>query len=60
MSMLGSNSNDAEEAAGSRFTRWPVRRVFCKWVMKDFEKVDFPAPAGPVISTAYRILLASI
>jgi partner of Y14 and mago len=55
MSMTGSYSNLPGSAAGSRLTRCPVRFKVVKWVKKDVEKVDFPAPAGPVTRTAYRI-----
>jgi len=50
--MTGSYSKLEGSAAGSRLTRCPVRFEADKWVRKDEENVDFPAPAGPVTRTA--------
>jgi hypothetical protein len=50
MSKLGGYSNLS--AAGSRLKRWTVRPSDWAWVMREAQKVDLPAPAGPVTSTA--------
>ena len=55
MSIAGSYSKLVSDAAGSRLTRWLVRRDAWRWVMNELENVDFPAPAGPVTRTAYRM-----
>lgn len=52
MSMLGVCSNDCGSAAGSRLTRWAVRRAVWRCVRNERQNVDLPAPAGPVTSTA--------
>jgi hypothetical protein len=53
MSITGVTSSvDDGRAAGSKLTRCAVRLDTRRWLMKAVEKVDFPAPAGPVTSTA--------
>jgi hypothetical protein len=57
MSIAGSYSNESLFAAGSRLTRCPVRFEVCRCVIMALQKVDLPAPAGPVTITAYRMML---
>lgn len=52
MSMAGSYSKASPVAAGSRLTMWAVRLDTRRWVAKEVQNVDFPAPAGPVTKTA--------
>lgn len=52
MSMAGSYSKASLLAAGSRLTKCPVRFEVWRWVTKEEQNVDFPAPAGPVTRTA--------
>jgi hypothetical protein len=50
MSRLGGYSNLS--AAGSRLNKWTERPSDWACVMSEAQKVDLPAPAGPVTSTA--------
>lgn len=56
MSIEGSYSKASLFAAGSRLTRCPVRLEVRRCVIIPLQKVDLPAPAGPVTSTAYRMV----
>lgn len=58
ISILGGYSNFS--AAGSRLKRWTERPRDCAWVMREAQKVDLPAPAGPVTRTASDMCKESV
>lgn len=58
ISILGGYSNFS--AAGSRLKRWTERPRDCAWVMREAQKVDLPAPAGPVTRTASEMCKESV